>query len=152
MAAEQLPGQQVFFIAAALTAALRILFHFQYLLHFVEKLVRDDTRHTALNANIAVNVDAPVPLVAADRVKAAAPPLGAFFRLDAPAVQIAGNVDERFIARHAGKDFLHDSGLCFIQHDMAVIARFVAERQAAVGQALACVIHQTARDVLGHVL
>lgn len=47
---------------------------------------------------------------------------------------------------------MHDSGLCFIQHDMAVIARFVAERQAAVGQALCSIVHQAARDVLSHVL
>ena len=152
VAAVQLPGQQVFFIAAALTAALRIFLHFQYLLHFVEKLVRYDTRHTTLNADITVNVDTPVPLVAADRVKAAAPPLCPFLGLDAPAVQIAGYVDERLIARHASKDLLHDSGLCFIQHDLLIFAGLVAKRQAAVGHALTGVVHQAARDVLGHVL
>ena len=45
-----------------------------------------------------------------------------------------------------------ERGLRFIQHDLVILAGLVAERQAAVGQTLGGVVHQTAAYVFSEVV
>ena len=67
--------------------ASRILFRFDHLLDLEEKLVADDARDAALYADVVIDVNAPVPLIAENLVEARSPPWLPVCRGDAPGVQ-----------------------------------------------------------------
>lgn len=149
--AEQFPRQQI--VAIHSMAPLWILFRFQHLLDFEEQLVADDPGNAALNADVIVDVDSPIPLVDQHGVEAALSPAIPPNRPDAPDIEIVGNVNERFPAGHAAKNLTDNIILGRIQLVPQILPLFIAKRQAAIGELTVLrVIPQTAPNILGHVL
>ena len=99
---EQLTRQQI--IAVHTMAALWILFRFQHLLDFEKQLVADDPGNTALNADVIVDVDSPIPLVDQHSMKATFAPTVPADGPDAPGIEIVGDINKRFPTGHAAKN------------------------------------------------
>ena len=152
LTAEQLTCQQVILCPGMMPAGLWGLFHFQHLLHTIKQAVRNNTRNAAFHPDVIININAAVALIAADGIKAAFGPRAAALGFDTAPVQVRRNIHKRLPAGHPRVNFLHYSGLRLIQHNAAVLPCLVSQRQCAVAQALAGIIHHAAGYILCHVL
>ena len=72
MTAEQFAGEQI--IAIGAVASLWVLLRSQHLLNLKVQFVTDNPRYSALDANIAIDVDATVSLVGKYLLETGPPP------------------------------------------------------------------------------
>ena len=152
MPAAQLPGQQVIFRTNAVPGSNRILFHPHGLLYPVPQFITHNARNPIHNADVAVNVDALVPLVLANALETALIPRSPLAGLDALCVEVSRDIHEQIPGGNTGEDFPDNSRCGLVQHDLPVCTALVPQRLPAVRHALVGVVVQTAGDVLCHVL
>ena len=151
MPAEQLAGEKIVTIDAV--TPLWIFLRGNRLLDLEVELIADDPRDAALNANIAVDINAAVSLVGKDLLKARPPPRTTIRGCNASIIQTGHDINECLAAGNAREDLPDNRSLRLVDGIVQRFVRFIAVRQMAVRHHAVCgVVVQTALDVLGHVL
>ena len=130
MPAEQLAGKQIVTIDAV--TPLRILLRGDHLLDLEVKLVADNPRDAALFADIAVDIDAAIPFVGKDLLKARPPPRATVRGLDSPDIQAGHDINESLTAGNASEYLPDNRSLRLVDGIVQRFVRFIAVGQMAV--------------------
>lgn len=130
VSAEQLAGKQIVTIDAV--TPLRILLRGDHLLDLEVKLVADNPRDAALFADIAVDIDAAIPFVGKDLLKARPPPRATVRGLDSPGIQAGHDINESLTAGNASEYLPDNRSLRLVDGIVQRFVRFIAVGQMAV--------------------